>query len=184
MSKERLYIFGGSFDPFHIGHEAIINSVAKEFGQVLVIPTQNPWKNKACIPLEDKIKDLKEFFNQDSRVEISSLCLENEEFNYMYKVVDHFPDKKIVFVMGEDTYEKYPNWKNFDDFKNKVETLVFKRSHGSRLPMAPRIRLLPPNLYQNEISSTLCRENPKKYEELIPLKMREIMKKRLSLQKA
>lgn len=183
QSKPKLYVFGGSFDPFHVAHEAIVNAVTKEFGQILLIPTQNPWKTSSYIALEDKIKDLQEFFKEDSRVQVSSLCLD-PEYNYMYKVVEHYPDYKIVFIMGEDAYEKYPQWKNYAQFKDQVETIVFKRSNDGSVPDAPRIRLLRSSMYQNEISSTLCRNNPKYFDSLVPLKMREIINRRLNNEKA
>lgn len=180
MSKEKIYVFGGSFDPFHIGHEAIVKSILKEFGSIFLIPTQNPWKPYGLLPLKQRIEVLQEFYKDDKRVTVSDLCFHDPEYNYMYKVVEHFSDKKIIFVMGEDTFEKYPQWKNYTDFNEKVEALVFKRNTGATLPNAPRIRLLPLEMYQNEISSTLCRQNLKKHQALLPSKVFELTLKKIS----
>lgn len=178
MSKKKVYLFGGSFDPFHIGHEAIAKAVVDEFGSIVLVPTKNPWKGKSLLSLEDKIQDLRTYFKDDPRFEVSDLCTQDEEYNYMYKVIEYYKDFKVVLIMGEDSFEKYPQWRNYMEFKDSVETIVFKRSLGSQIPEAPRVRRLPQELYQNEISSTLYRSNPKQYEHLIPLKLRDIIKTR------
>ncbi len=178
--KDKLYVFGGSFDPFHIGHEAIVKAIVKEFGSIFLIPTQNPWKPHGLLPLNHRVEVLKEFYKDNQRVTVSDLCIQDPEYNYMYKLVEHFPDKKIIFVMGEDSFMSYPQWKNYADFNEKVETLVFKRNTGSTLPDAPRIRLLPLELYQFEISSSVCRQNLKKNRALLPPKVYELTLKKIS----
>lgn len=185
MNQEKLYVFGGSFDPFHIGHEAIVSAVLKEYGQVLIIPTQNPWKPVGLLSLNKRIEILKEFYKDQKGAEVSDLCLQDPEFNYMYKVVEHYSHKKIVFVMGEDSYKSFPQWKNYDEIKDIVDVIVFKRNRdGLAVPNAPRVRVLPMSLYQNEISSTVCRQNLKKNKHLIPLKIFELMEKAINEEKA
>ena len=50
---KRTVIFGGSFDPLHIGHENIIRNLADRFDEVIVVPTYvSPFKQaeKAASP--------------------------------------------------------------------------------------------------------------------------------------
>ena len=49
----KIGIFGGSFDPIHLGHTRIINEaiISLQLDKMLIVPTKhNPWKeDKMCI---------------------------------------------------------------------------------------------------------------------------------------
>lgn len=156
----RLYIFGGSFNPFHRGHEAIVEAVIKETGKIYLLPTQNPGKKATFLSLEERIEVLKKLYQNNKQVEVLDLCLRDTEYNYMYKVVEHFSPQKIVFVMGEDTFQQLPHWKNYAQFKDQIETLVFSREN--------KMSQHRPLFIDINISSTRCRELGPDSRHLLP----------------
>lgn len=52
FAAEDYVIFGGTFDPFHQGHAAVVRALAGLFRTVVVAPTEaNPWKAERPSPL-------------------------------------------------------------------------------------------------------------------------------------
>ena len=55
----KIGIFGGSFDPIHLGHTRIINEaiISLQLDKMLIVPTKhNPWKEIIQIALKDNSK--------------------------------------------------------------------------------------------------------------------------------
>ncbi|MDP2893262.1 MAG: adenylyltransferase/cytidyltransferase family protein, partial [Sulfurimonas sp.] len=71
---DTIALFGGSFDPPHIGHEAIVKALIKfrDFDKIIIMPTfLNPFKFQFYAPAPIRVKWLKEIFNDYKNVEIS-----------------------------------------------------------------------------------------------------------------
>ncbi|NPA59805.1 MAG: adenylyltransferase/cytidyltransferase family protein, partial [Epsilonproteobacteria bacterium] len=60
---ETIALFGGSFDPLHIGHEAIVEALLckKEIDKVIIMPTfLNPFKTKSFTSAQMRLESLKD----------------------------------------------------------------------------------------------------------------------------
>ena len=71
---DTIALFGGSFDPPHIGHEAVIKALKKfkDIDKIIIMPTfLNPFKSDFYAPSSLRLKWLKEIFNEETNVEIS-----------------------------------------------------------------------------------------------------------------
>ena len=67
-------IFGGSFDPVHLGHVEIVKKALKKpyIDEVIVVPNYlNPLKRSFCAPPELRLKWLRETFKNLPNVKIS-----------------------------------------------------------------------------------------------------------------
>jgi len=68
-------LFGGSFDPPHIGHESIVKALQgyKDIDKIIIMPTfLNPFKTSSHAPSELRLKWLEEIFKEYKNVEVSS----------------------------------------------------------------------------------------------------------------
>jgi len=68
-------LYGGSFDPPHLGHEAIVKALRElDFiEKVVVMPTfLNPFKESFTAPAELRLQWLKKIFSSYKDVEVSS----------------------------------------------------------------------------------------------------------------
>ncbi len=120
-------IFGGSFDPVHLGHIEVVQK-ALEMGidKVIVVPNfLNPLKNKTSAPAELRYKWLKEVFNDFENVEISDFEINQKRPVYSIETINHFKPK--YFIIGSDNLKTLDKWKNIDEILNKVELIVAKR---------------------------------------------------------
>lgn len=68
---ERIAVFPGSFDPFTIGHEAIVRRALTLFDRIVIAIGTNT--NKAnFFPIEKRIQWIKEVFEYDEKVSVCS----------------------------------------------------------------------------------------------------------------
>lgn len=128
-TKPKAYFFGGSFDPWHNGHSEIVSALlAKKEGKILIAPAQNPWKNKGFLSLEEKIFLIKELYKNEPRVEVLT-----EGFTYTVEFIEKYaPQYELILAMGQDAFETYPKWKDYEKIKSLVKKeFVVKRTPES-----------------------------------------------------
>ncbi|WP_321777577.1 nicotinate (nicotinamide) nucleotide adenylyltransferase [Sulfurimonas sp.] len=125
-------LFGGSFDPPHIGHIAIVKALSNldEIDKVVVLPTfLNPFKEKSFLKASKRFELLKELFLNDKDVEISDYEVKQEQKVTSIKSVKHFLKKykKIYFVIGADNLKTLKKWQNYEELKELVTFIIASR---------------------------------------------------------
>lgn len=155
---KKLYIFGGSFDPFHKAHKELVEQFDDE---VLIIPTYNPFKDNCLFSLKERILMIKKIkFKNNSKV--VDFTLENpEHYMFMANIINRlsyeYPDSDINLIMGYDTYREIYKWKNIDTIQNDITCLVFNRDNKKReLQKGIKTQFLDKDI--NNLSSTEIRE--------------------------
>ena len=140
--KKKVGIFGGSFNPLHMGHINSLVTVWEKVGlsKILVIPSfQSPGKAFIESPTPDQrlemtqagLSDYSEFVEVDGR-EIqrggtSYTCDTLEELGAEQ------PNLEFSLIMGGDAFLTLGTWKNVSDLLEKVDLIVTTRP-GSDLP--------------------------------------------------
>lgn len=66
---ERIAIFPGSFDPFTIGHESIVNRALPLFDKIVIMIGYNVNK-KPFYPMEKRLRWINQIFENESKIEI------------------------------------------------------------------------------------------------------------------
>ncbi|KIM02446.1 MAG: nicotinate-nucleotide adenylyltransferase [Sulfurovum sp. FS06-10] len=127
-------LFGGSFDPPHIGHEAIVKSLLKleYIDAVVLMPTfLNPFKSQFHASADLRLKWLKEIFSSYKNVEIQSYEIDQnrpvssiESVKYLLKTY-----KKIYLVIGADNLRSLDKWDRYDELKKLVTFIVASRQN-------------------------------------------------------
>lgn len=64
-------IYAGSFDPFHSGHESIVNKSLKIVDKLLLVVANNPEKHNSNI--DDRKKILEDKYKNNGKVEVRKL---------------------------------------------------------------------------------------------------------------
>lgn len=66
---QRIAIFPGSFDPFTIGHESIVNRAKSMFDKIYIMIGYNANK-ESFFPVEKRLKWINQVFQNDEKVEV------------------------------------------------------------------------------------------------------------------
>jgi nicotinate-nucleotide adenylyltransferase len=130
----RLAIFGGSFDPLHIGHETIAYKALDvlDIDKLIVVPTYlNPFKKDFMFDPKFRFKLLHELFRDQKKIKISSYEVEQNKAVPSVETVEyftqHFKPEKLYFIIGADNLQGLPKWDNFERLKELVTFVVFHR---------------------------------------------------------
>lgn len=133
-----LGVFGGSFDPIHLGHTQSAQAVANELNlkQVLIIPAYiSPLKNTpALLP----------HANTKQRVEmIDTVCRDNELFSCdtreikrlgnsytvdtLRELKNEYPEQTLYFIIGMDSLINFTKWHQYQEILELCHLVVNTR---------------------------------------------------------
>ena len=125
-------LFGGSFDPPHTGHIAIVKALKRlnYIDNVVVMPTYlNPFKSKSAANATLRLKWLKEIFRGDKKVIIDDFEVKQNRSVSTIETVLHLLThyKKVYLVIGADNLASLERWNRFDELKEIVTFIVATR---------------------------------------------------------
>lgn len=150
--KRRIAIYGGSFDPFHLGHLVPVVRAQEtfRFEAVYFVPAGSP-PHKNSGPLTPVTHRL-------SMVAMATLPYENffasddevfaEQPTYSVQTVERFrsrfPDATLYFILGSDSFSQIATWERWQELVESVHLVVLHRAHmwGSELEQRVPGRLL------------------------------------------
>jgi len=157
----QLAIFGGSFDPIHIAHEAIVNKALNslEIDKIIVVPTYlNPFKSSFHYEPNIRFNLLKKVFNNNPKIEICDYEINQNRPVYSIETVNYlknlYKPSKIFIIIGEDNIKDLNKWNNINELKELAQFVVFKRL-GFENDKLNDFKTLDLNI---DISSTQLRE--------------------------
>ena len=125
---EKIGIFGGSFNPPHLGHIRGAEYALEALGltKLLLIPTRHtPGKPVPETGADDaqRLEMLRLAAAREPRLEVSDLELREDGFTWetIQRVSQTYPGAKLYLLLGTDMFRKFPQWKNAEDIcKNTV----------------------------------------------------------------
>lgn len=157
----RIAIFGGSFDPLHLAHVAIVQNALKklDIDKLLIVPTYlNPFKSSFYLDPQTRFELLKKVFVKFEKVEVSNYEINQLSPSYSINTVNYLKDlykpSKIYLIIGEDNIENLEQWYKYNELKELVEFVVASRA-GFETKKANEFKCLDIRI---DISSTKLRE--------------------------
>ncbi len=137
-------MLGGSFNPVHIGHLILADSVCKTLGydKILFVPTANPpHKEMSCqIPAEDRYKMVQLALQSDERFEAESCELDRGGVSYTWDTICFLEKKyssllegKIGLIFGEDLVQDYDKWYKASELAQKADLILACRPKDGKL---------------------------------------------------
>jgi len=131
----KIALFGGSFDPPHKGHEAIIKEALRtlDIDKLIIMPTFiNPFKKGFFADEKQRFEWINKLWAHLEKVEISSYETEQkrpvpsiesvEYLNALYKPL------KFYLLIGADHLENLNKWHDFEKLNSMVEFVIANRN--------------------------------------------------------
>ena len=111
----RIALFGGSFDPPHLGHifAAIHARIVGSVDKVWVLPVAHHPYGKNLSPWNQRLALLNAAFHDFPFVEIRQDEQQNPKghtFSLVNSLAEQYPDTEWILVGGTDTYDDLINW--------------------------------------------------------------------------
>ncbi|HEX2268452.1 MAG TPA: nicotinate-nucleotide adenylyltransferase [Pyrinomonadaceae bacterium] len=144
-ARKRIALYGGTFDPIHLGHLEIARKVSElfEIEKVLFVPAQVA-PHKVGRPVTEPIHRyamLALATQHDPRLLISTFELDAPDRRYTVDTVDHFQKAfgdatDLFFIMGADSWSEIQTWREWERLLKMVNHIVVTRP-GYEVAEAP-----------------------------------------------
>lgn len=137
----KIAILGGSFNPIHIGHLMLADSVIKELGydKVIFVPTFIPPHkviNEYIDPVH-RFNMVKNACCNNDNFLVSDCEIKREGYSYTYDTVCYLYEKykncltdKIGLIMGQEVANEFEKWHEYKLLSEKVKIIIAKRSNS------------------------------------------------------
>lgn len=162
MAGRNVGVFGGTFDPPHVGHLVTAVDVREQLGLdlVLLVVANEPWQKvgSRCItPAADRLDMVRAAVEGLEGVEASDVEIRRGGSSYTVDTLTELraagPDDELFLILGSDAAAGLDTWERADALADLCRIVVVERPGGStRIPDGFRVRhVTVPRL---EVSST------------------------------
>ena len=160
-------IFGGSFNPIHIGHLALANYLC-EYGEVdevwFLVSPHNPLKERGDLwPDELRLQLVQKAIDGYGKFRASDFEFHLPRPSYMVNTLralrESYPEHEFTLIIGSDNWEVFPCWYKHDELLAENHLIVYPRPnyHVSSDSLPQNVSLVETPLM--EISSTFIRKS-------------------------
>jgi nicotinate-nucleotide adenylyltransferase len=132
----RIGLFGGTFNPVHLGHLRAVVEVRQgfELDEIYLIPAALP-PHKVPVELAsaaDRLEMLNLAIGADSGVKVSDVELNRSGPSYTIDTVLHFKqtlpaENRLHLIIGLDAFLEIDTWKSFSELLMQVSLIVINR---------------------------------------------------------
>ncbi len=136
----RVGIYGGTFDPIHLGHLHVITQLFEKdlVDQLLVIPAGQPLlRDNAPVASAQQRRAMCQLALSDlpsyiaAKVQVNPIEILRMGPSYAIDTVEavaqNYPDDSLVLIIGQDAADKLDQWHRIDELRAMVEFLVIGR---------------------------------------------------------
>jgi nicotinate-nucleotide adenylyltransferase len=150
----RVGIFGGTFDPIHLGHLAVARSIQSSLGldNVVFVPAGQPWL-KADTPVsrvEDRVQMLRLALARRRALELSTLEADRPGPSYTVDTMETLQRQlgssaDLFFLLGSDALMDIAKWKEPQRLIQLCQLVAFARP-GFGLPTMEALEVAVPGI--------------------------------------
>ncbi len=190
----KIAIFGGTFNPLHIGHYEMLSALQKdeEIDKILLLPDKIP-PHKECDFMADdetRIKMCTLAANDFSKAELCLIEFEREGKSYTYDTVKLLKQKykgcELYFVCGGDMLVYFDKWYKYEELMKELSFIVFRRGDTNSLEFdfcVERFSKMGMNIIVKDeiittVSSTELRKDLKALKHFLPEKIYDYLSKK------
>ena len=128
-------IYGGSFDPVHLGHLQTATSIKNELNidRLFMLPCFEPvHKNSLNYTSKQRLQMLDLAIKEFNSLEIDTREILRGGSSFMIDTLldlkESFKNESICLIIGMDSFIKFKTWKKWDEFSKLIHLVVLPRN--------------------------------------------------------
>lgn len=175
--KRRLGVFGGTFDPVHVGHLLMAEEAVERLrlDQLVFLPASKPAhkRDRRITPVDHRLAMLRLAVRGNPRFAVSPFEAARAGVTYTVQSLEWFATREaadLFFVMGQDSLEEFGTWRDPERILALARLAVVPRGDGDRPSLDAAVRrrvvfLKPPRIgiASSEIRRRLARSGTVRY---------------------
>jgi nicotinate-nucleotide adenylyltransferase len=175
----KIGLYGGSFDPVHLGHLLVALAAVEELGldKLFFIPAaQSPFKpENAPAPAAVRLQLLRLALTGKTNCEVDELEIQRGGVSYtvdtLREYARRFPAAEIFYLIGADNAAKLNEWREPAELAKLAEFVAVPRPGGPTAVFSPPFRGRTLTGFPSDVSSSQIRARLKAglpVENLVP----------------
>lgn len=169
----RIGLYGGTFDPIHLGHLIVMENVINfmDLDRIIILPSSNPphKKDKKITDVNTRVEMVSQAIKDNDKIILSTFESTDQIVRYTHDTIKYFTDSlkghEIFYIMGEDSFMTIDTWKNYKYILDS-NIIVFSREgvepNSKLVKKVEQVKKDNPNIFlinslSINISSTLIR---------------------------
>lgn len=141
----RIGIFGGTFDPVHVGHLVAAVNVRHDLNLdlVLLVVANEPWQkveHRSVSPAEDRFAVVAAAVQNLDGLQASRIELDRGGPSYTADTLAELtatePDTELFLIIGADVADELDTWERLDEVKSRSRLVIVNRP-GAPAPAPP-----------------------------------------------
>lgn len=149
--KLRIGIFGGTFDPPHVGHLILAEECRTQLALDLllwVVTDNPPHKRYANIsPIEERVILVEKAISGNPSFKLSRVDIDRTGPHFAIDTVNilkqEYPGAEMYYLMGGDSLHDLPSWNNPLDFIRACDGIGVMRRHADQVDLESLEKVLP-----------------------------------------
>ncbi|HEV8065469.1 MAG TPA: nicotinate-nucleotide adenylyltransferase [Acidimicrobiales bacterium] len=142
----RIGIFGGTFDPVHVGHLVAAVNVRHDLAldRLLLVVANNPWQKvgeRDVTPAEERFALVAAAVTGCEGLEASRLEIDRGGDSYTADTVAEletlYPGCELYLVIGADVADELDTWERVDELRDRVRLVVVNRPGSRQIQIGP-----------------------------------------------
>ena len=157
---QRVGVFGGTFDPVHVGHVVVAAEVRNRLGldRVLVVPAGDPWQKRGRVAASarDRLALVELAVAEVDGVEASAVEVDREGASVTADTLEALlgPGHELYLVLGADAVANMGTWRRLEETRELATVVVVEREGEHARPLGAGWRVEHVPIPRIDISST------------------------------
>jgi len=138
-------IFGGTFDPVHIGHLRAAEEIRESFGleRVFFVPAYIPphKRGRRIADVDQRVEMLKIAVRNNAGLRVSELETKRGGVSYSIDTIETFEKRygRIYFIVGLDAFLEIDTWHRYEELFFHADFIIMLRPMERDVPASPEI---------------------------------------------
>ena len=162
---KRTALFFGSFNPIHVGHMVIANTMVQQEGidEVwFVVSPQNPLKERHTLLADHhRLQMVRRAVDDIYRLRVCDIEMHLPIPSYTVVTLaalgEKYPDREFSLIMGSDNLDTFERWRNYEYILEHYRLHVYPRPGSEKCKLASHSHVTMADVPMMDISSSYIR---------------------------